>query len=220
MDAARAAKSNGSTWYCGPVMPFFQAPPELGNTYDLDDGLRRYLRHTLPGDAFAKIEPELREMGALSGGELYREAVETRLDEPKLTHWDAWGKRVDHIELSPLWKKAQRIAAERGVVATAYERKSGAFSRVHQFALVYLVEPSWHVYSCPLAMTDGAAKTLMVTRNARLVERAVPRLTHRDPSQAWTSGQWMTERTGGSDVAISETIAKADGDAFRLYGTK
>ena len=31
----------------------------------------------------------------------------------------------------------------------------------------------------------------------------------------------MTERTGGSDVGISETVAKADeGGRYRLYGTK
>jgi len=36
----------------------------------------------------------------------------------------------------------------------------------------------------------------------------------------WTSGQWMTERTGGSDVSHSETIAKLDGEQWRLYGTK
>ncbi|HEY6462451.1 MAG TPA: acyl-CoA dehydrogenase family protein, partial [Polyangiaceae bacterium] len=33
-------------------------------------------------------------------------------------------------------------------------------------------------------------------------------------------GQWMTERTGGSDVAISETVARRDGDQWRLFGTK
>jgi alkylation response protein AidB-like acyl-CoA dehydrogenase len=201
-------------------MAFYQTPPELGNQYDEDDVLRRYLRHTMPKDLHARVEAELRDLGALAGGELWREAIETRQDEPKLTHWDAWGHRVDKIELSPLWQKAQRIAAERGVVATAYEKKSGALSRVHQFSLVYLVEPSWHVYSCPLAMTDGAAKTLLVSKNQALVERAVPHLTSRDPRKAWTSGQWMTERTGGSDVAISETVARPDGDAFRLYGTK
>jgi len=69
-------------------------------------------------------------------------------------------------------------------------------------------------------MTDGAAKTLSVHQNHPLIERALPRLTSRDPDKAWTSGQWMTERTGGSDVAISETIAKRDGDQYRLYGTK
>ncbi len=201
-------------------MAFYQTPPELGNQYVADDVLRRYLRNTMPPDVLARIEPELDSLGELSGGELHRDQLETRSDEPRLVQWDAWGKRVDRIELTPLWKKAQRITAERGIVATAYEKKSGAFSRIHQFALVYLVEPSWHVYSCPLAMTDGAAKTLLTMGNQALIDRALPRLTSRDPKTMWTSGQWMTERTGGSDVGIAETIAKADGDAFRLYGTK
>jgi alkylation response protein AidB-like acyl-CoA dehydrogenase len=36
----------------------------------------------------------------------------------------------------------------------------------------------------------------------------------------WTSGQWMTERTGGSDVSQSETIARQVDGQWRLYGTK
>jgi alkylation response protein AidB-like acyl-CoA dehydrogenase len=48
----------------------------------------------------------------------------------------------------------------------------------------------------------------------------VPRLTSRDPATMWTSGQWMTERTGGSDVSQSETLARRDGETWRLHGTK
>lgn len=201
-------------------MAFYQTPPELGNQYVADDVLRRYLRHTLPPDVMKRVEPELLELGELAGGDLWRQSIEQRSDEPKLTPWDAWGKRVDHIELSPLWKRAARLTAEKGIVATAYEKKSGALSRVHQFALLYVIDRAWHVYSCPLAMTDGAAKTLLVSKNQALIDRAVPRLTSRNPDEAWTSGQWMTERTGGSDVAICETVARRDGDAYRLHGTK
>ena len=201
-------------------MAFYQTPPELGNQYVADDVLRRYLRHTLPPDVLARAEPELHEVGELAGGELYRASLDQRRDEPRLEQWDAWGKRVDRIEVPALWKRAARLAAEKGMVATAYERKSGAHSRVHQFSLVYLVDSAWHVYSCPLAMTDGAARTLLASKNQALIERALPRLTSRDPDQAWTSGQWMTERTGGSDVAICETVARADGESWRLHGTK
>jgi len=199
---------------------FFQTPPDLGNTFDDDIMLRSFLARKLPGDARAPIENELREAGAIAGGPLYRRALEEGRDEPKLVSWDAWGHRVDRVEVSSLWKEAARIASERGVVGSAYERKYGEHSRLLQFSLVYLLEPSWHVYSCPLAMTDGAARTLIASGNTALIERAVPRLTTRDPDKAWTSGQWMTERTGGSDVAISETIARPDGDRFRLFGTK
>ncbi len=201
-------------------MAFYQSPPALGNQYAADDVLRRYLRNTLPADVLARIEPELDEVGELAGGDLYRQSIEQRLDEPRLEQWDAWGHRVDRIELSPLWKRAARIAAEKGMVGTAYERKNGSHSRVHQFSLVYLIDSAWHVYSCPLAMTDGAARTLISSKNQALIDRAVPRLTSRNPDDAWTSGQWMTERTGGSDVAICETVAKQQGDEWRLHGTK
>jgi alkylation response protein AidB-like acyl-CoA dehydrogenase len=201
-------------------MAFFQAPPALGNQFDDDAFLQAYLARRVPKDVWADVAAQLRQVGALAGGELYRDLLEQHRAEPTLTSWDAWGKRIDRIDVTPLWHKAQRLAAEKGLVATAYEKKYGAASRLVQFALVYLLDPSTGVYACPLAMTDGAAKTLSVSGNKQLIEHAVPRLTSRDPAQAWTSGQWMTERTGGSDVAISETSARADGDAFRLYGTK
>ena len=64
-------------------------------------------------------------------------------------------------------------------------------------------------------MTDGAAYVLEKelstglyddqTRN--VLQNALSRLISRDPTQAWTSGQWMTERRGGSDISGTETLA-------------
>lgn len=187
---------------------FQQLPPVLGNQYEDDRVLRSYLARVLPPDVLGELEPSLMEMGGLAGGELYQMQVADRLNEPVLTQWDAWGNRVDHIEVSPLWHRAQRIAAEHGVVATAYEQKHGSLSRVHQCALAYLFTPSTDIYSCPLAMTDGAARTLLGSGNQKLIDRAVPHLTSRNPEEFWTSGQWMTELTGGSDVGLSQTIAR------------
>ncbi len=201
-------------------MPFFQDPPRIGNQYQEDRVLRSYLARALPSDMLQAIEPELADMGGLAGGELFAMQEEDRLLEPRLVTHDPWGRRIDRIDVTPLWKRARVLASERGVVATAYERRHGALSRVHQMALAYLFEPSTDTYACPLAMTDGAAKTLLVHEAHALVERALPRLTSRDPDKAWTSGQWMTERTGGSDVGTSEAIAKNEGGAWRLYGTK
>ena len=202
-------------------MTFQQAPPTLGNQYEDDRVLRSYLARVLPAEMLSEIEPSLIEMGRLAGAELYRLQLTDRLNEPKLTQWDAWGNRVDQIELTPLWKLAERIAVEHGVVATAYERKHGNLSRVHQCALAYLFTPSTDIYSCPLAMTDGAARTLLASGNQKLIERAVPHLITRDLSEFWTAGQWMTELTGGSDVGLSETIAKHEsGSEYRLYGRK
>jgi acyl-CoA dehydrogenase len=201
---------------------FIQAPPALGNQYDEDRVLRSYLSRVLPADVLNDIKESLSEMGRLAGGELYELQLADRLNEPTLTQWDAWGNRIDKIELTPLWRRAERIAAEHGVVATAYEQKHGSLSRVHQCALAYLFTPSTDIYSCPLAMTDGAARTLLNSGNQALIDRAVPHLVTRDPEQFWTAGQWMTELTGGSDVGLTETIAKQEpgSNTFRLYGRK
>jgi alkylation response protein AidB-like acyl-CoA dehydrogenase len=204
-----------------PKPSFNQPPPELGNQYTDDRVLRSYLRRALPPEVLSAIEPRLVEMGGLAGGELYEMQLADRLNEPVLTQWDAWGERVDRIEVSPLWKVAERLAAEHGVVATAYERAHGFHSRTHQAALAYLFTPSTDIYSCPLAMTDGAAQTLLRSGNRALIERVVPHLTSRVPEEFWTSGQWMTESTGGSDVGLSETIARRDEEGvWRLYGRK
>jgi alkylation response protein AidB-like acyl-CoA dehydrogenase len=201
-------------------MPFIQPPPELGNQYTADRALRSYLARVLHADMLAEIESGLIAMGELAGGELYRFQLADRENDPVLTQWDAWGNRVDRIEVSPLWREAERIAAEQGLVAIAYERQHGLHSRVHQFALVYLFTPSTDLYSCPLAMTDGAARALIAAGNQALIERAVPHLTSRDPREFWTSGQWMTEASGGSDVGLTETIARQENGRWRLYGRK
>lgn len=202
-------------------MTFQQAPPTLGNQYEDDRVLRSYLARVFPPGVLSEIEPSLVEMGRLAGVELYQLQLADRLNEPRLTQWDAWGNRVDQIVVTPLWQRAERIAAEHGVVATAYERKHGSLSRVHQCALAYLFTPSTDIYSCPLAMTDGAARTLLASGNQKLIELAVPHLIAREPAEFWTAGQWMTELTGGSDVGLSETIAKHERDSdFRLYGRK
>jgi alkylation response protein AidB-like acyl-CoA dehydrogenase len=56
--------------------------------------------------------------------------------------------------------------------------------------------------------------------NARQREDALAHLVSRKPEEAWTSGQWMTERQGGSDVGRNSVVAKREGDHWRLYGQK
>jgi acyl-CoA dehydrogenase len=201
-------------------MAFTQTPPELGNQYTTDHALRELLTRALPADVLHEIEPSLAELGRLAGDDLCRMQLADHGNEPALMQWDAWGNRIDRIEVSPLWRVAERIAAEHGLVATAYERKHGENSRLHQFALAYLFMPSTDFYACPLAMTDGAACVLLGSGNDKLIKRAVPHLTTRNPREFWTSGQWMTESIGGSDVGLTETVARSDGNQWRLTGRK
>jgi alkylation response protein AidB-like acyl-CoA dehydrogenase len=200
---------------------FLQEPPRLADQWRDDALLRSWLARTVDPEVRRAIEPELAEMGALAAGRLHELALAHRREEPEHVPYDAWGRRIDEVRVNPAWQEYARVAAERGLVAIGYERKHGRFSRVHQFALVHLFHPSSQVYTCPLAMTDGAARTLETLGRDPLLERAFARLTARDPARAWTSGQWMTERTGGSDVGLSETVARQDAaGVWRLSGVK
>ncbi len=201
-------------------MAFFQTPPVLENQFEGDRVLQSFLRRRVPADVLASITPSLGRMGARAAGDLFAAATASYGEEPELVQWDPWGNRIDEIIVPEAWKLFARAAVEEGLIATAYERNSGEYSRLHQFALVYLFDRSAKVYTCPLAMTDGCARTLEVTAEPALRERVIARLASRDPAYAWTSGQWMTERTGGSDVGLSETVARETPEGWRLYGTK
>ena len=156
------------------MVAFFQAPPALGNQYRDDRVLRSYLARALPDDVRRAIEPALDEMGELAAGPLYQSAARRSPQRAACSRSGTRGATASIASRSsPLWREAARIAAERGLVAIAYERAHGAHSRVHQFALVYLFDPSTDVYTCPLAMTDGAAKTLLAHGNRALIDRAV-----------------------------------------------
>lgn len=74
----------------------------------------------------------------------------------------------------------------------------------------YLYAPSSGLYSCPISMTDGAAFILAPRLKGLPSDHpfhaAFQGLTS-EKNDHWTSGQWMTERAGGSDVQNTETWA-------------
>jgi putative acyl-CoA dehydrogenase len=212
--------SSGKQGKDGLMSEFFQDPPRLGNQYDDDALLRAYLRWRLPASMRAEIEPDLRRLGHRAVTDIFALGEAAEASPPRHIPYDAWGRRVDRVETSDAWGELDHIAATEGIVATGYERTHGAHSRIDQFARLYLFAPSSALYSCPLAMTDGAARFLEVHGDEKL-QPVFAHLTSRDPNEFWTSGQWMTERTGGSDVATTSTVARCEeGDTYSLYGTK
>uniref|UniRef100_A0A8D0LCY8 Acyl-CoA dehydrogenase n=1 Tax=Sphenodon punctatus TaxID=8508 RepID=A0A8D0LCY8_SPHPU len=201
---------------------FFQEQPRIGNQY-LEDGLlQRYLKVHLPPKVFTEVSQDLERFGSRVMDEIDSLGRECELTPPRLQQYDAWGRRVDHIITCMAWKRMKEISAEEGLIAEAYERRYSSWSRVHQVAKLYLYAPSSGLFTCPLAMTDGAAKVIETLGSLGPLEEAFSHLTSRDPTKFWTSGQWMTERKGGSDVAGgTETVAREQSDGtYILHGFK
>lgn len=201
-------------------MSFYQIPPDFGHPYKDDHVLKNYLKRILPDDVFKDVEQDLNRFGDKVKNEMEPLSQEAEANAPVHIPYDPWGKRIDQIKVSRAWDRLHEIAAEEGIVSTGYERKHKEFSRVHQFAKLYLYHPSSAIYSCPLAMTDGAARVIELHGSEEMKKRAYKNLTSRDPKVFWTSGQWMTERTGGSDVSGTSTVARKDGNIYRLSGVK
>lgn len=191
-------------------MSFIQSAPQLGNQYREDRVLRSYLRRVLAPQQLHAAEGPLDALGE-HASHTWRRRTSSVREEPTLTGRDAWGNRVDRIELTRAWLEGPGMAARHGLIATGHDSSLSANARVQQFAMVYLYHVASEFYTCPLAMTDGMATALKAADDRALMERALPHLLSRDPGKFWIAGQWMTENAGGSDVANSETIAHRDG---------
>ncbi|VDM46905.1 unnamed protein product [Toxocara canis] len=189
----------------------------------------------------ADVCTDLRNFGSRVVNELEALGREAELNPPKLEQLDAWGNRLDRLIVAEAWNRLKRICAEEGlynsvkryltekkacVSALAYdESRDAVWRRVHQIAKLYLFSPSAGLVTCPAAMTDGAAKTIKELNLAKLnkeFEEAYRRLTSRKGSEAWTSGQWMTEKRGGSDVngGCDTYAVHHTGNQYKLYGHK
>ena len=201
-------------------MDFFQSPPVFGNPYLDDKIFRNYLLRIIPEGFYSEIHEDLQRFAERVVHEMEPLARRSETYLPVHVPYDPWGKRIDEIRVCREWERLHEIAAEEGIVATGYERKYSEFSRVYQFSKLYLYHPSSAIYSCPLAMTDGAARLIELFGTPDMKKRAYKFLTSRDPKTFWTSGQWMTEKSGGSDLSGSSTIAKKEGDQYRLHGVK
>jgi alkylation response protein AidB-like acyl-CoA dehydrogenase len=208
-------------------MPRFVQPvPVLPDVYADDSVLRSWLQRLLGADGFAAAEGRLKTLAADVMGPLRTAHEIAEAHTPVLHRYDGWGARVDRVEVSVGWETLRVAAAEHAMVALPYlpevRERWGAGARIVQHALLHVYGPESATFTCPVAMADGAAALLSRTDvDSEVREAWLPRLLSTDPAAAITSGQWMTESQGGSDVGRASTVAlpAADG-SWRIQGEK
>lgn len=199
-------------------MGFLQDAPQLLHPYRHDRLLQALLARALPAERRAALDTDLLALGDYAQLAWSR-AISSSRRKPVLTQWDAWGQRIDRIELTTAWQEGPQLTTRHAVLAAGHADDPHA--RLEQFTRVYLYHLASEFYTCPLAMTDGAAAAIKASGNRELIERVLPHYLSRDPGTFWLSGQWMTENAGGSDVGRTETVARQDAQGqWRLYGRK
>jgi alkylation response protein AidB-like acyl-CoA dehydrogenase len=196
------------------------------NLYVADPNLEYVCSTVMEPDLLARARPLLLEMGAVAGDELDVLATEADRHPPMLRPYDERGCRVDVVVFHPAYRAMERLAFERFALAAMSHRDGvlgwpGRVPHVVKYALSYLFAQSEFGLLCPVNMTDSTARILSRFGSNDLRRRYLPRLTATTLDDLWQGTQWMTEKTGGSDVGALTTLARRDADGtWRLWGDK
>ncbi|MFB7997926.1 acyl-CoA dehydrogenase family protein [Streptomyces sp. NPDC056002] len=194
------------------------------NYADRDPALRPFLDRVLSADDRARVEPLLTELGALAAGDLDRQAALADAHPPRLVQYAPGGERVDEIAYHPAHDRAAAIAYEEFGLAAMSHRPGvhGWPSKVPhtvKYALSYLYVQSEFGMACPLSMTDSAARVLRLFDPERYAAE-IAALSSTDPELRATGAMFMTEKQGGTDVGLTETVATDQGTHWTLTGKK
>ncbi len=187
------------------------------NAFTLDVNLHGLLAQLAPG-LLAKHGDRLVDFGAWVGGPLDEQAsYSDRVAPPRLETHDRNGEAVSRVVLNPNYEACHRQAYERGVIGLAYG--DDAAPHLLSFAMGYLLSQGDISIHCPVTMTGAVAYVLDRVAPKPLRDAYLHSLTRMD-GQALSAGTWATELHGGSDVGATTTVARADGEGWRLNGLK
>ncbi len=202
------------------------APDTTGlNFYEADRSLSDLLDIHLPTPLRRHIEPHLRRLGGLAGGELDACARLADRHPPVLHHRDRFGRDEQSIEYHPAYRRLEQAAfGDFGIHAMSHVGGildwSTPYPAVAKHAFTYLFNQAEFGLGCPINVTDGAAMLLSRFGSDSLKLRYLDNLTTTDMGRLTQGAQFMTEKEGGSDVGSLTTRAVQEGNHWRLYGEK
>ncbi|HYM38782.1 MAG TPA: acyl-CoA dehydrogenase family protein [Thermoplasmata archaeon] len=175
------------------------------NHFDRDEDLAAIL--TAFWRDFPRHRDELHRFGQFAGEDVYETVYHVDQDAaPVLVTHDLDGRRVDRARLSP----AERVVLKAAAHINRPPYEGGSWH--HHFALGYLLgDPGLY---CVLTITNQTvygihkyAPAFAAWKEAMLAGDAF-------------GATWMTEIQGGSDLGANITVARRDGDVWRLTGEK
>lgn len=205
-------------------------PDRAGTNAYLDDPeFDPLLRLYLPPDLLEHLQPHLRRLGELAGGELDALAYEADQNPPTLQHRSRAGLDEQRILKHPAYVAMEKMAfSDYGLAAMSH--RGGVLGwptpmpPIAKYALSFLFVQAEFGLCCPLSMTDSLTRTLRKYGDAELVQRYLAQLTTQDLDALAQGSMFMTEQGAGSDVAATTTLATPDGSepgrAWRLHGEK
>jgi alkylation response protein AidB-like acyl-CoA dehydrogenase len=192
------------------------------NWYASDPTLQFLMRYQLTPAELAWSEPRLDRLGALMGGPIAERADLTDKNPPRLIKYDRWGHDVSEVLLPESALQTKRDLIEHGFGTPAFRAEAEAAGvRVEPLAgaYTYLLCQAEIGMTCSMGADAGMVRAMVEAFAPQDVkDHVLPKLD----SGEWIgkTGQFFTERTGGSDLGELETTATPHGDRWLLNGFK
>jgi alkylation response protein AidB-like acyl-CoA dehydrogenase len=195
------------------------------NFYAEDRGLRDLLKLYLEPNDFQRLEPHFDRLGELAGGRLDELARAADKHPPVLNPRDRFGRDEDWIDYHSSYREMEHIAfGDFQFHAMSHRAGTLGMDRplpaVAKYALQYLFVQAEFGLMCPISVTDTSIHLIRKFASAELKEYLLPKMLSDDVATMWKGTQFMTERSGGSDVGAIETTARCENGEWRLYGDK
>ena len=195
------------------------------NFWTIDRGFRDLLALYLDAPALHHFAPHLERLGGLAGGRLDELAMQADKRTPVLHHRDRFGRDNDWVEYHPAYREMERIGfGEFGIHAMS--RRGGVLdwpepvTPLVKYAFQYLFAQAEFALMCPLSVTDTSVVLIEKYGDEAVKRRYLAGMLTQDMDQLLKGAQFMTEKSGGSDVSGNALTAKPAGDHWELWGDK
>lgn len=195
------------------------------NFFDIDKSLQDLMGHYLPDDLREHMTPHYQRLGEVAGTELDALSRQAERHIPVLHTRDPMGRDQDWIEIHPAYKAMEQIAfGDFGIHCMS--RKSGVLGwqgRVPpsaKYIFQYIFTQAEFGLMCPVSVTDTSALLVEKYADEATKSKFLDRMLSQDMNEIYKSAQFMTEKSGGSDVSGIELEARNEDGVWRLYGEK
>jgi acyl-CoA dehydrogenase len=195
------------------------------NFFDVDQSLQGLLKLYMPDALLDHMFPHFQRLGEIAGDQLDALSRTADRHDPVLHYRDHSGKDEDWIEFHPAYREMEKIGfGDFGIHCMS--RKSGVLGwqgrvpAIAKYIFQYIFVQSEFALMCPISVTDTSTMLIESYGSEEVKAKFLPGMTSQDMSTLLKSAQFMTEKTGGSDVGNIELEARNEDGMWRLYGEK
>ncbi|SEO59277.1 acyl-CoA dehydrogenase [Halorientalis persicus] len=200
------------------------------NYWALDPALRAEVERTYADAEFEWAEPELSDLGEVTGHTITDNAEIIDREGHELRTYDKHGEIQNHVQYHPLQHENDQLVYDRGVTHDIFHAPPGRDDPLgfqHVLTQQTILSFADGGFVCPVSMTTGAAIVLEKYvdddhPNADLLDEYFQGLTSRDYDDHIEGAMFLTEKQGGSDVGANETTAEPTDEegVYELHGEK